>query len=234
MPKVKVPRKSTAMDMTAMCDVAFLLLTFFMLTTKFRPPELAPVDLPSSRSDIKIPDKNVLLITCTKDGKVFFGLDNQKIRERALERMETSFQSVKFTPEQKVGFSLMDEFGVPFEQLPSVCAMSNEERVNAGQKGVPIDSSESKFNRNELGEWIYNSRMAEAELRAAGKLGTPEKDKDGNELKGLFICLKGAGSADYSTVKKIITTFTERNVNKFNIITTLEAGGVAVNDTKKH
>ena len=35
MPKVKIPRKSTAVDMTAMCDVAFLLLTFFMLTSNF-------------------------------------------------------------------------------------------------------------------------------------------------------------------------------------------------------
>ncbi|MEY4291989.1 MAG: hypothetical protein RIQ61_366, partial [Bacteroidota bacterium] len=33
MPKVKIPRKSTVVDMTAMCDVAFLLLTFFMLAT---------------------------------------------------------------------------------------------------------------------------------------------------------------------------------------------------------
>ncbi|RPI68323.1 MAG: biopolymer transporter ExbD, partial [Ignavibacteriales bacterium] len=39
MPKVKVPRKSTLIDMTAMCDVAFLLLTFFMLTTQFKSDE---------------------------------------------------------------------------------------------------------------------------------------------------------------------------------------------------
>lgn len=225
MPKVKVARKSTAMDMTAMTDVTFLLLTFFMLTTKFRPPELAPVDLPSSRAEVKIPDKNVMLITCTTDGKVFFGLDNKKIRARTLDRMETSFQTVKFTPEQKAGFSLMDEFGVPFEQLPSISAMSNEDRVKAGQKGIPVDSTSSKFNRNELGEWIFNSRMAEAELRAAGEIGDSE---------GLFICLKGAGSADYATVKKIITTFTDKKVNKFNIITSMEAGGVAVAEPTKH
>ncbi len=223
MPKVKVPRKSTAMDMTAMCDVAFLLLTFFMLTTKFRPPELAPVDLPSSRAEVKIPDKNIMLITVTQDGKVFFGLDNKKVRKRALERMETSFQTVKFTEKQKELFGLMDEFGVPFEQLPKISDMSNEDRIKAKQQGIPVDSTASKFNRNELGEWIFNSRMAEAELRAAGEIGDSE---------GLFICLKGSASADYSTVKKIITTFTDKKVNKFNIITSMEGGGITAEPEK--
>ena len=218
MPKVKVPRKSTAMDMTAMTDVAFLLLTFFMLTTKFRSPELAPVDLPSSRAEVKIPDKNIMLITVTQDGKVFFGLDNKKVRKRALERMETSFQTVKFTEKQKEQFGLMDEFGVGFELLPRISDMSNEERIKAGQMGIPVDSTASKFNRNELGEWIFNSRMAEGELRAAGEIGDSE---------GLFICLKGSASADYSTVKKIITTFTDKKVNKFNIITSMEGGGIS-------
>lgn len=223
MPKIKVARKSTAMDMTAMTDVAFLLLTFFMLTTKFRPPELAPVDLPSSRAEVKIPDKNIMLITVTQDGKVFFGLDNKKVRKRALERMETSFQTVKFTEKQKELFGLMDEFGVPFEQLPKISDMSNEDRIKAKQQGIPVDSTASKFNRNELGEWIFNSRMAEAELRAAGEIGDSE---------GLFICLKGSASADYSTVKKIITTFTDKKVNKFNIITSMEGGGITAEPEK--
>ena len=103
--------------------------------------------------------------------------------------------------------------------------MSNEERMKIGQTGIPVDSTQSKFHRNELGEWIYNSRMAEAELRQAGEIGDSE---------GLFICLKGAGSADYATVKKIITTFTDKKVNKFNIITSMEAGGVAVAENPKH
>ncbi len=46
MPKVKMPRKSTLIDMTAMCDVAFLLLTFFMLATKFKPDEPVAVVTP--------------------------------------------------------------------------------------------------------------------------------------------------------------------------------------------
>ncbi len=222
MPKVKVPRKSTAMDMTAMCDVAFLLLTFFMLTTKFKPPELAPIDLPSSRAEIKIPDKNVMLISVTEQGKVFFGLDNKKIRARTLERMEAALPGVSFSADDKKAFSLMEEFGVPFQQLPAICKLDNAGRIAAQQQGVPVDSTQSKFNKNELGEWIYSARMAEQELRQAGELIDSE---------GLFICLKGSGSANYETVKKIITTFTERKINKFNIITTMEGGGVVSSES---
>jgi biopolymer transport protein ExbD len=50
MPRAKIPRKSTNIDMTAMCDVAFLLLSFFILATKFKPPEALTVVTPSSVS----------------------------------------------------------------------------------------------------------------------------------------------------------------------------------------
>ena len=80
MPKVKVPRKSTAIDMTAMCDVAILLLTFFILTTKFRPSELAPIDIPSSKSEIPIPDKGILKFEIASDGRIFVGVDDQPTR----------------------------------------------------------------------------------------------------------------------------------------------------------
>ena len=69
MPKVKVPRKSTSVDMTAMTDVAFLLLTFFMLATKFKPDEPVVVDTPSSISEIKLPESGIMQITIDKQGR---------------------------------------------------------------------------------------------------------------------------------------------------------------------
>ena len=80
MPKVKVPRKSTAVDMTAMCDVAFLLLTFFILTTKFKPQEAVQIDIPASTAQIPLPDKDILKFDIAKDGRVFFGVDDQNTR----------------------------------------------------------------------------------------------------------------------------------------------------------
>ena len=77
MPKIKKARMSIRMDMTPMVDVAFLLLTFFMLTTQFRPPEEVQITLPSSHSDFKLPDADVMTLTIAKDGRIFLGLDTQ-------------------------------------------------------------------------------------------------------------------------------------------------------------
>jgi biopolymer transport protein ExbD len=82
MPKVKKKRVGIRIDMTPMVDVAFLLLTFFMLTTQFRPPEEVVVELPSSHSVFKLPESDVMIITVSKEGKIFLGLDSQTLRAR--------------------------------------------------------------------------------------------------------------------------------------------------------
>ena len=86
MPKNKKQRVGLRMDMTPMVDIGFLLLTFFMLTTQFRPPEIpeAQVILPTSHSDVKQPESDVMIITVNKDGGVFLSLDSQKLREALL------------------------------------------------------------------------------------------------------------------------------------------------------
>ena len=80
MPKFKTPRVGIKMDMTPMVDVGFLLLTFFMLTTQFKPPETVQIVLPSSHSAFKLPESDVMTITISKDGRVFLGVDNQRVR----------------------------------------------------------------------------------------------------------------------------------------------------------
>ena len=72
MPKVKVPRKSTSVDMTAMCDVAFLLLSFFILTTKVKAPAALAVTTPKSVSTNAGDQKQVVLITMDTEGMVYF------------------------------------------------------------------------------------------------------------------------------------------------------------------
>ena len=86
--KKKKNRVGISMDMTPMVDFGFLLLTFFMLTTQFRPPEIpeAQVILPQSHSDIKLPESDVVIITVNKEGGIFISLDSQRLRDALLRK----------------------------------------------------------------------------------------------------------------------------------------------------
>jgi biopolymer transport protein ExbD len=79
MPKGKKNRVPVRVDMTPMVDVAFLLLTFFMMTTQFTPPEQVKIEVPTSHSAIKLPDSNVLTIYIDKQGEIFMGVDSQNL-----------------------------------------------------------------------------------------------------------------------------------------------------------
>jgi biopolymer transport protein ExbD len=195
MPKVKVPRKSTSVDMTAMTDVAFLLLTFFMLATKFKPDEPVVVDTPSSISEIKLPESDVIQLTIDKDGRVFFGVDGQQTKEELIKRMSANYK-VNFTAEQIKEFSLLSTFGVPIAQLPALLDMKSEERLRAPQAGIPCDSL-----NNELADWIWQTRLINNNVRVA---------------------VKGDRETGYPTVKRVIATLQEKKVNRFNFITSME------------
>ncbi|HCV43479.1 MAG TPA: biopolymer transporter ExbD [Bacteroidetes bacterium] len=82
MPKLKRKRYGVLIDMTPLVDVAFLLLTFFMLTTQFKPPEEVTIELPSSNSQFKLPESDVITLSLSKDGRIFMGLDSQLLRRR--------------------------------------------------------------------------------------------------------------------------------------------------------
>jgi biopolymer transport protein ExbD len=80
MPKIKKKRIGFKIDMTPMVDVAMLLLTFFMMTTVFRPDEATAIDLPSSHAPFKMPETDVMIVTVNKEGRTFLGVDAQTLR----------------------------------------------------------------------------------------------------------------------------------------------------------
>ncbi len=183
--------------MTAMCDVAFLLLTFFMLTTKFKADDPVVVDTPSSISEIKLPDTDIMAITITKDGRVFFGMDGKYNRERMIDKIGAKF-GIGFTEEEVHAFSLTGSFGVPIASLKEFLNLPPEQRTNEkDQPGIPLDSV-----KNELQYWIVYGRLSNPNTR---------------------IAIRGDGETPYPVIKSVMNTLQEKNVNKFNLITDLEA-----------
>ena len=115
MARIKIPRKSTAIDMTAMCDVAFLLLTFFILTAKLRQEDPLRVDVPGASVKLNVPDVDMATIT-VGHGKVFFGVEGTDIRKSLLEEMGKKY-STSFTPEETQKFMVTPTFGVPMNTM---------------------------------------------------------------------------------------------------------------------
>lgn len=100
MGKFKKKRVGISLDMTPLVDVAFLLLTFFMLTTKFKPQEEVQVALPSSHAKFIIPESDVMTITFSPEGKIFLGLDSQQLRAQLFGEQNKLKQSIQVTLEE--------------------------------------------------------------------------------------------------------------------------------------
>jgi biopolymer transport protein ExbD len=207
MPKVKPHRTSPSLDMTPMVDLAFLLVTFFMLTTKFAPEETVVVDTPSSVSELRLPESNVITLTIDNKKRVFFGVDDTKTKIQALQKVAAKY-GVNFTAAQAKEFGNLPNFGLPISQLASYLDVEKEERkqLNAQQPGVPIDSL-----NNQLIDWVLEARKANQALFK----------------KPTYIAIKGDGNADVPTVQAVIKLLQERDINRFNLITDLENKPVA-------
>ena len=100
MAKIKMSKKAASIDMTAMCDVAFLLLTFFILTATAKTPEPLPVETPASTVEVKLPETGLVTLTVGKSegkDKVFFGMKDRDVREKTLELMGNKYGAVSYT-----------------------------------------------------------------------------------------------------------------------------------------
>ncbi len=233
MPKVKIKRKSTAIDMTAMCDVAFLLLTFFILTASFKPVDPAEIAVPASVSERKISNTDIMTVQVDKDGKIYWGTDNQDIRARTLNHMRNKYPNVKFTNLEIEKFAKIESFGVPFQNLPKL--LSGEIHNDAkSTSGIPVDSLQSAFKRNELGDWLFSARQAhlDAAIEKAEKTGKTLDVK--NEYKYIRLALKGDGVTEYPKIEKILSTLKDKNINKFDLITNLKGGESASKGGEGH
>lgn len=196
MPKAKVKRKSTWVDMTAMCDVAFLLLTFFMLTSNFTKKEPVLVATPTSVSEIKIPETNIMTVLVDKSGKVYFGIDGQDKRRQLIEKMAGIYK-VNLSAEEIKKFTLLELTGNPMQAMKTFLNLPSESRdLPQNNYGIPADST-----NNEFKSWVKSAREVNPELR---------------------IAIKADEKTPYPVIKKVMRSLQQLDESRYNLITKLE------------
>lgn len=201
MPRVKAKRQSVSIDMTAMSDVAFLLLNFFVMTSVTKVPDPVDIKLPTSTYKVQVPEQDMAILTVSDKGTVYFETLGQDIMVRTLEKMGEKYK-ISFTEEEKKRFSLVRSFGVPIQNLKQYIALDGEKRKDSGLgTGIPIDSA-----NNQLYFWILHSREAVAELHATQ----------------MRVSVKGDENIKYPDVKKIIDILQKQKINKFSLVTSSE------------
>lgn len=196
MGRVKIKKKSTFIDMTAMSDVTVLLLTFFMLTSTFVKPEPVKVNTPGSVSEIKIPETDILQILIAPDGKVFMSMDRQSDLEQVLTAMGDQY-GIQFTAEQINKFKTASTFGVPMKSMKGFLDLE-EDKQNEVLKtaGIPCDSLDNQFK-----DWVRNARSVNKDLR---------------------IAIKADATTPYSVIKNVMNSLQDLRENRYNLITSLK------------
>lgn len=184
--------------MTAMCDVAFLLLSFFILTTSFKPDEALSVVTPKSVSTAKAEQKDVVLITMDKDGRVYFSVSDDATPEKGeIIEAVNQLKTLNLTEQEKAAFQRAGSFvGVPFNQLKSYLQLAPEQIKNFKAPGIPVTDTLN----NEMIIW----------MRAAATAFQGSK---------MNLLVKGDNDAKYPSFKGIIDAFKKNEIFKFQMIT---------------
>ncbi len=203
MPSVKIAKKSLDYDMTPFVDIAFLILTFFIMATKMKPP--APVDIttPNSVSTETLPENDALLVEIDKTGRVFFSMlaEAKPDAKRNIIVNLNKTRNLGLSEAEMDNFVKIQSIGVPFSALKSLLSQPAE-KVNADASslpGIPVKDSAS----NELYYWIRDAVSAFA--------GSP-----------IQYLIKGDNASKYPEFKSVINSFTRNEIFKFKLVTSPE------------
>jgi len=203
MARPKIPRKSTAVDMTAMCDVAFLLLSFFILTTKFKPSEAVPVNTPNSVAAKVAPETNVVMISLNKDGKIFLSTGdskNDKDKKAAILRSVNQHKNLGLSDAEIAALVRAPFIGTPLAQLKQQARLPVEQMTGETLPGIYVKDTTN----NELLDW----------MRGVADAYTGMKPN---------ILLKGDNVAKYPAFRNVIDAFRKNDFFKFQMVTNPES-----------
>ncbi|HVG41823.1 MAG TPA: biopolymer transporter ExbD [Chitinophagaceae bacterium] len=205
MPSVKIPRHSTDFDMTPFVDVAFLILSFFMLATKFKPPSPVEITTPYSVSSKELEQKNAIMIEMDKLGRVFFTMQVEKQEDNELKRgMLNSLnksRNLGLGPTEIDNFVRNSTIGLPFSKLKGYLALTTEQQngYESKMEGIPVlDSTD-----NQLVYWVAEAKKA---------FGGTEAN----------IMVKGDNNTKYPVFKQIIEALRKNELFKYKLITSPE------------
>ena len=239
MGRVKIARKSTFIDMTAMSDVTVLLLTFFMLTSTFLSKEPATVITPPSVSTEKVQETNYVQVLVNPEGKVWLTMNNdtsanwsnEKMRMALLDRAaeiynETHKNKVKFTDKQKYAFSKLASFGVPLSQMGEFLDLADQQEgqtkmdkwlqgefeAEGKHTGIPVPWNSNEATPTEFQIWMKAMRQTDNSVLA-------DKIKDGTG-----VAIKADQNTSFEVVHMIMDNLQTIHMNKFTLLTALKGG----------
>jgi len=201
MPSVKLPRKSTDTDMTPFVDVAFLILSFFMLATKFKPPEPVEITTPGSVNSQKLPDNNAVMIVVDSANRVFFSVLSEKDKSKfdAIIQDINSSQSLGLSNAEMANYRQTFAVGVPFGNLKQLLGLDPKAQQTLKVPGIPVMDSAN----NQLFWWIAAAKKAFA----------------GEKLNYL---IKGDAKSKYPTFEAVVSALKRNDEFKYNLVTALD------------
>lgn len=201
MPSVKIPKKSTDTDMTPFVDIAFLILSFFIMATKFKPPEPVEIKTPGSVLSQKLPENNAVLITIDSSDKVYFTVLSEKDKtkfDKIIAGINTS-QNLGLSPAEMNNYKQTFLVGVPFAGLKQLLGTDAKAQANIKQPGIPVLDTLN----NQLIWWIREAKNAFA----------------GEKLNYL---IKGDGKSKYPAFEAVIAALKKNDELKYNLVTSLD------------